>query len=137
MSTLLASEALSSVRQLPVSEAATRADFSQIRYAQCWEDADILLKALEVQPGDICLSIGSAGDNALSLLARRPERVIAVDLNPSQLACLELRVAAYHRLDHAGLLELMQGRYKSSMSITVKNIWRMIMKRGNRKGDHC
>ena len=37
----------------------------------------------------------------------------------------------------AGLLELMQGRYKSSMSITVKNIWRMIMKRGNRKGDHC
>ena len=28
------------------SEAAERADFSLIRYAQCWEDADILLEAL-------------------------------------------------------------------------------------------
>src|SRR5262245_4130463 len=88
------------------SEAATRADFSQIRYAQCWEDADILLEALDVAPGDVCLSIASAGDNTLSLLARRPARVVAVDLNPAQLACLELRVAAYRELDHAGLLEL-------------------------------
>ena len=90
----------------PRSEAAERADFSLIRYAQCWEDADILLEALDVQPGDVCLSIASAGDNALSLLARQPERVIVVDMNPAQLACLELRVAAYRELDHAGLLEL-------------------------------
>ncbi len=94
----------------PRSEAAGRADFSRIRYAQCWEDADILLEALDVKPGDVCLSIGSAGDNALSLLARRPERVVVVDLNPSQLACLELRVAAYAELDHAGLLELIGSR---------------------------
>jgi S-adenosylmethionine-diacylglycerol 3-amino-3-carboxypropyl transferase len=92
------------------SEAATHADFSQIRYAQCWEDADILLEALDVEPNDVCLSIGSAGDNTLALLARRPARVIAVDLNPSQLACLELRVAAYRALDHGGLLELMGSR---------------------------
>lgn len=92
------------------SEAAARADFSQIRYAQCWEDADILLEALQVQPGDTCLSIGSAGDNALALLARQPGRVVAIDLNPSQLACLELRVAAYRSLDHEGLLELVGSR---------------------------
>ena len=30
---------------------ATRADFSAIRYAQCWEDADILVEALAPQPG--------------------------------------------------------------------------------------
>lgn len=90
----------------PRSEAAERADFSLIRYAQCWEDADILLEALDIQPRDICLSIASAGDNALSLLARQPQRVIVVDMNPAQLACLELRVAAYRELDHAGLLEL-------------------------------
>jgi S-adenosylmethionine-diacylglycerol 3-amino-3-carboxypropyl transferase len=88
------------------SEAADRADFSGIRYAQCWEDADVLLEALDVQPGDVCLSIASAGDNTLSLLARRPERVLAVDLSPAQLACLELRVAAYRVLSHAELLEL-------------------------------
>lgn len=88
------------------SEAAARADFSDIRYAQCWEDADVLLEALDVQPGDVCLSIASAGDNTLSLLARRPARVIAVDLSPAQLACLELRIAAYRVLGHAELLEL-------------------------------
>jgi S-adenosylmethionine-diacylglycerol 3-amino-3-carboxypropyl transferase len=92
------------------SEVAGRADFSQIRYAQCWEDADILLEALNIRPGDVCLSIGSAGDNALSLLTCQPERVVVIDLNPSQLACLELRVAAYRELDHEGLLELMGSR---------------------------
>lgn len=92
------------------TEAATRADFSRIRYAQCWEDADVLLDALAVQPGDTCFSIASAGDNSLALLARNPRRVVAVDLNPAQLACLELRVAAYRKLDHAGLLELIGSR---------------------------
>lgn len=91
----------------PVStEIAQRADFSQVRYAQCWEDADVLLAGLDPQPGDVCLSIGSAGDNALALLTRSPSRVIAVDMNRSQVACIELRVAAYRCLQHAELLEL-------------------------------
>ncbi len=92
------------------SEAAQNADFSRIRYAQCWEDADALLGALDVQPGATCLSIASAGDNALALLARDPARVVAVDLNPAQLACLELRVAAYRELTHPELLELIGSR---------------------------
>lgn len=92
------------------TEAASRADFSAIRYAQVWEDADILLRGLDIQPGDTCLSIASAGDNALALLTRNPARVYAVDLNPAQLACLELRVAAYRQLDHAALLELVGSR---------------------------
>jgi S-adenosylmethionine-diacylglycerol 3-amino-3-carboxypropyl transferase len=92
------------------SEAAARADFSEIRYAQVWEDADILLQALDVQPDDVCLSIASAGDNALALLTRDPARVIAVDLSPAQLACLELRVAAFRTLDHGELLQLVGSR---------------------------
>lgn len=95
---------------LNASEAAAHADFSRVRYAQCWEDADVLLAALDVQPGDTCLSIASAGDNALALLARAPARVVAIDLNPAQLACLELRVAAYRELEHAELLELVGSR---------------------------
>jgi len=106
MTTLLVSEKASSQRTALRSEVAARADFSQIRYAQCWEDADILLEALDIQPGDVCLSIASAGDNALALLARHPARVVAVDMNPAQLACLELRVAAYRELNHAQLLKL-------------------------------
>jgi S-adenosylmethionine-diacylglycerol 3-amino-3-carboxypropyl transferase len=92
------------------SEAAARADFGAIRYAQVWEDADVLLAALEVQPGDVCLSIASAGDNAVALLTKDPARVIALDLSPAQLACLELRVAAYKTLRHGELLELIGSR---------------------------
>lgn len=88
------------------SEAVERADFSIIRYAQCWEDADVLLEALEPRPGKKCLSIASAGDNTLALLASSPERVLAIDLSEAQLACLELRVAAYRKLQHGELLEL-------------------------------
>ena len=69
---------------------------ARIRYAQVWEDADVLLEALDVQPGHVCVSIASAGDNALALLTQQPARVVvALDLSPAQLACLELRVAAY------------------------------------------
>jgi len=88
------------------TEVAHKADFSAIRYAQCWEDADILVEGLDVRPGDVCLSIASAGDNSLALLTRSPRRVVALDLNPAQLACLALRVAAYKELAHPELLEL-------------------------------
>lgn len=88
------------------NEAATRADFTIIRYAQVWEDADILLEALHIQPDDECLSIASAGDNALAMLSRNPRKVIALDMNPAQLACLELRVAAFRKLEYREILEL-------------------------------
>lgn len=93
-----------------MTEAATRADFSRIRYAQVWEDADVLLAALDVRPDDTVVSIASAGDNALALLGAGAARVVALDLNPAQLACLALRVAAYRQLDHDGLLELIGSR---------------------------
>jgi S-adenosylmethionine-diacylglycerol 3-amino-3-carboxypropyl transferase len=68
------------------------------------------LAGLGIQPGDVCLSIASAGDNALALLTKQPSRVIALDLNAAQLACLELRVAAYRVLTHPELLELVGSR---------------------------
>ncbi|ADV66817.1 DUF3419 family protein [Deinococcus maricopensis] len=89
-----------------MSEILTRAKFDQVRYAQVWEDADTLLAALDVQPGDTVLSIASAGDNALALLTRDPAWVVAVDLSAAQLHCLALRVAAFRALEHAELLEL-------------------------------
>src|SRR5262249_31592309 len=63
------------------SEIQSRAKFDQIRYAQVWEDADILAAALRIRRGDVVVSIASAGDNALALLAEGAERVIAADLN--------------------------------------------------------
>ncbi len=88
------------------SEVEARAEFDLIRYAQCWEDADILVEALVPSKGGVYLSIASAGDNALAILSQSPERVVALDLNTTQLNCLALRVAAYKELKHSELLEL-------------------------------
>jgi S-adenosylmethionine-diacylglycerol 3-amino-3-carboxypropyl transferase len=92
------------------TDIAARATFDIIRYAQVWEDADILVAALRPKAGDTVVSIASAGDNALALLAENVERVIAVDLNPTQLACVRLRMEAYRTLTHAEFLELMGSR---------------------------
>lgn len=116
------------------SEIANRASFSQIRYAQCWEDADILLEALDLQPGETYLGIASAGDNILAMLSKGPTRAIAVDLSPAQLACLELRVAAYRELEHKELLGLVGSvewrdrpslyqRCRSLLSSHVREFW--------------
>ena len=80
-----------------------RADFGFVRYGNCWEDADILVRALKPCSGKRVLSIASAGDNALALLATGAE-VVAADLNAAQLACLELRCAAFRHLSYAELL---------------------------------
>jgi S-adenosylmethionine-diacylglycerol 3-amino-3-carboxypropyl transferase len=83
----------------------TRASFSFIRYASVWEDADVLCEALApAAAGGRLLSIASAGDNALALLTLDPAEVVAADLSPVQLACVELRMAAFRHLDHPRLL---------------------------------
>jgi S-adenosylmethionine-diacylglycerol 3-amino-3-carboxypropyl transferase len=89
---------------------AARARFDRIRYAQVWEDAEVLIDALAAAPGSTLVSIASAGDNALALLTTDPARVIAVDLSEAQLQCLRLRIEAYRRLQHEELLELMGSR---------------------------
>jgi S-adenosylmethionine-diacylglycerol 3-amino-3-carboxypropyl transferase len=115
-------------------EIASRADFENIRYGQCWEDADVLLHALDIRPGDTCLSIASGGDNTLAMLAQSPARVIAIDLSLAQLACLELRVAAYRRLEHGEVLELIGSiasgrredlyrRCRGSLSARARSFW--------------
>ena len=88
----------------------SRASFERVRYAQLWEDADVLCAALDGPPGRTLVSICSAGDNALALLTLDPERVVALDLSAAQTACLRARVAAYRTLDHGAFLELMGSR---------------------------
>jgi S-adenosylmethionine-diacylglycerol 3-amino-3-carboxypropyl transferase len=80
-----------------------RATFDRVRYANCWEDADILVAALNPRVGTRVLSISSAGDNALALLAEGAE-VIAADISRAQLACLEMRCVAFRQLSYSELL---------------------------------
>ncbi|MDJ0614348.1 MAG: DUF3419 family protein [Rhizobiaceae bacterium] len=89
------------------SDIETRAKFDHIRYAQLWEDADVLVKALGDQKGKILVSICSAGDNALAMLLLDPAKIVAIDLSPAQIACLKIRIAAYKNLEYAEFTELM------------------------------
>jgi len=82
------------------SEIESRARFDIVRYSQVWEDADLLIEALNLKEDDVVLSIASAGDNAFSLLAQNPAKVYAVDLSAAQIACCELRKAMYLQLSH-------------------------------------
>lgn len=74
-----------------------RAAFDRIRYANCWEDAEVLLAALRPREGQRLLSIASAGDNSFSLLSTGA-RVVAADLSAAQLALVELKRAVFRRL---------------------------------------
>lgn len=79
---------------------------SGIDCGQAWEDADALIAALDVQENDRVLSICSGGDSVLALLGAGARRVIAIDPNPAQIACLALRVAAYKELEYTEMLEM-------------------------------
>jgi S-adenosylmethionine-diacylglycerol 3-amino-3-carboxypropyl transferase len=111
-----------------------RARFDAIRYANVWEDARVLCAALEPRSGKRILSIASAGDNVLALLAEGAE-VVAADLSPAQLACVELRRAAFRRLDHAGVLAFLgarpsgerlaiHARIENDLSPAAREFWR-------------
>lgn len=91
----------------PAESIEKRARFDIVRYASCWEDADTLLGALKVKEGGIYLSIASAGDNSLSLLTKKPSKVFAIDINPVQLACVELRKIAFLNLSYEEVLRFL------------------------------
>ena len=78
--------------------------FEMIRYANCWEDADILLAGLSPEKGSQIMSIASAGDNCFSLLTTDPEKVIAVDISVPQLFLVQLKKIAIQHLDRISYL---------------------------------
>jgi len=82
--------------------------FSQLVYAQIWEDPDVDIAALQLQPGKRVLTIASGGCNALAYLSCQPAEVHAVDLNDTHLAMLALKKAAFAELpDYATLLDFL------------------------------
>ena len=83
------------------------ADFTFIRYANCWEDADLLMQNLRPKKGESILSIASAGDNSLAFLAFDPENVLAFDINDTQLFISELKQKAIEHLVYEEVLEFL------------------------------
>ena len=93
-------------KELVKSEVEDYAKFNLIRYSQVWEDADILIEALQINEKDNVLSIASAGENALALLTKNPNKVYAIDLNINQIACTELKKIAYKYLEYDECMQL-------------------------------
>lgn len=71
-----------------------------IIYNVAWEDPRIDQQLLELTPSDSCLMLTTGGCNVLDRLLDGPAHIVAVDLNGSQNALLEIRLAAAISLDH-------------------------------------
>ncbi|MBY8977470.1 DUF3419 family protein [Rhodobacteraceae bacterium NNCM2] len=67
--------------------------FSGLVYPQIWEDPEVDLTALALDPGARMITISSGGCNALSYLTADPGRVIAVDLNHHHIHLARLKRA--------------------------------------------
>lgn len=105
-------------KELIKSEVEDYAKFDMIRYAQVWEDTDILLEALDIKEDDNILSIASAGENSISMLIKNPKKVYAIDLNKKQIACTEFKIACYKYLEYQECMELI-GVFESEKRIQL------------------
>lgn len=72
--------------------------FSGLVYPQIWEDPEIDIEAMALEPGHRIATIASGGCNVLAYLTRHPARIDAVDLNGSHVALLRLKLAAARHL---------------------------------------
>ncbi len=109
--------------------------FNRIRYANCWEDADILLEALKPSSDDVILSIGSGGDNSFSLLSCNPHKVIIYDISQVQLYLIELKKTAFGFLDYLDFKrfvgfeecdfrkEIYHSQLRKKLSVKAKYFW--------------
>ncbi|MCD6468593.1 MAG: DUF3419 family protein [Thermoplasmata archaeon] len=85
----------------------SRPFFRKIAYSTCWEDYNIIQKALKVEKNDALLSITSAGCNVLNLLLNNPRKVLSIDVNPNQNHLLELKIEAIKNLEYHEFIELL------------------------------
>lgn len=72
--------------------------FKGLVYPQIWEDPEVDMVALAIEPGHRIVTIASGGCNAMSYLTADPARVEAVDLNRAHVAFNRLKLAAVRNL---------------------------------------
>jgi len=90
------------------SQVRKREVFERLLFSTSWEDPLMDLEAFKIRKDrDVILSITSGGDKVLCLLAECPKKVIALDMNATQTALLELKMAGIRGLDHGAYLELL------------------------------
>nr|WP_312969852.1 DUF3419 family protein [Brucella intermedia] len=94
-------------RAVTQNNALSRAGFSErlfawlfkgLVYPQIWEDPEVDMAALVIEPGHRIVTIASGGCNAMSYLTADPACVEAVDLNRAHVAFNRLKLAAVKNL---------------------------------------
>lgn len=93
------------------------ADFNFIRYANCWEDANLLLDALDIT-NKTGLSVLSGGDNTLAMLLKNPQKIVAFDINETQIHLFNLKKAGIKYLCYDDFVSLL-GVYNTSKSYKI------------------
>lgn len=72
--------------------------FRGLVYTQIWEDPEVDLQALALQPDSHIVAIASGGCNVLSYLTGDPARITAVDLSRAHVALNRLKLVSASRL---------------------------------------
>jgi S-adenosylmethionine-diacylglycerol 3-amino-3-carboxypropyl transferase len=72
--------------------------FNGLVYTQIWEDPEIDLEALALNPDCHVVAIASGGCNVLSYLTGNPGRITALDLSLAHVALNRLKLVAANRL---------------------------------------
>lgn len=92
-------------------------------YAFTWEDTRVDERILKLTSDDVVLAICSAGDNILSYALQSPARIHAVDLNPTQIHLLELKVAAYLSLPYGDFWKIFgEGKHPEFRSLLISKM---------------
>lgn len=91
---------------------------NSIRYSQCWEDTELMLKALNIKQDDVVFSIASGGENVFALMTQTDNFVHAIDYNLSQIYIIKLKLAALKRLSFDDYIEFI-GIKKSNIRIEI------------------
>ncbi len=72
--------------------------FSGLVYPQIWEDPEVDLAAMQLEPHHRVATIASGGCNMLTYLAEGPASIDVADLNASHIALNRLKIAAFAHL---------------------------------------
>ena len=93
--------------------------FSNLVYAQIWEDPAVDLEALAIDSESRIISIASGGCNVLSYLTAGPAHITAVDINAAHVALNRLKLAAALHLPDYGAFYRFFGAANTAANIAA------------------
>ncbi|MHA1190771.1 MAG: DUF3419 family protein [Promethearchaeota archaeon] len=82
-------------------------NMNKIDFYACWDDFQLIQRALKINSEDIVFLVTSGGCNILNSLLYNPKKILAVDYNPYQNYLLELKITAIKNLNYSEFLQFM------------------------------